>query len=376
MKMRFADVIGHASIKNRLVRTVRENRISHAQMFLGPSGAGKLALAIAYAQYINCRSKKDNDSCGVCPSCVKYGKLAHPDLHFLYPTAKTDKVDKPVSLDFVREWRELLADSRQYITLADWYAKINIERKQAIINARDCNNLIQTLSYKNYEADYKVMIIWMVEKLFHAAAPKILKILEEPPDRTLFILVAEDTESILPTILSRTQIIKVPPIDQDSLLQHFLGQGVSPQLANDALRVYPGDLVMAQRMIRDNGADDRNFELFRQWMRLCYQGKMEELIRFVGDIVKNTREFHKSFLTYSLRMSRETFLVSRGSPTLTRMNSKEAELVDNFNPFINNRNIQLINEAFNDAIYHIERNVNSSVMFLDLSLKFVSYLRM
>lgn len=376
MKMKFAEVIGHASIKNRLIRTVKENRISHAQMFLGPSGAGKLALAVAYAQYINCRNKQGNDSCGVCPSCVKYGKLAHPDLHFLYPTAKTDKVDKPVSLDFVREWRELLIESGQYITLADWYAKINIERKQAIINARDCSNLIQTLSYKNYEADYKVMIIWMVEKLFHAAAPKILKILEEPPDRTLFILVAEDTEPILPTILSRTQIIKVPPIDQDSLLQHFLDQGVSPQLANDALRVYPGDLVMAQRMIRDNGADDRNFELFRQWMRLCYQGKMEELIRFVGDLAKNTREFHKGFLTYGLRMSRETFLVNRGSPVLTRMNSKEAELVDNFNPFINSRNIQLINEALNDAIYHIERNVNSSVMFLDLSLKFVSYLRM
>lgn len=374
--MRFAEVIGHAGIKNRLVRTVKENRISHAQLFLGPSGTGKLAMAIAYAQYINCRDKKQNDSCGICPSCVKYAKLAHPDLHFLYPTAKTDKIEKPVSLDFVKEWRELLIERKQYITLTDWYTRINIERKQAIINARDCNNLITTLSYKNYEADYKVMIIWMVEKLFHAAAPKILKILEEPPDKTLFILVAEDTESILPTILSRTQIIRIPPIDNDSLLDHFISQGANPQLVNDAVRVFPGDLIKVENMIQDGNTDDQYFELFRQWMRLCYQGKMDELIRFVGDLVKNTREFQKSFLTYGLRMARETFLVNRGNTELTRMSGKEAELVDKFNPFINAKNIQYINEELNSAIYHVERNVNSSVMFLDISLKFVTYLKM
>lgn len=374
--MRFAEVIGHAGIKNRLVRTVKENRISHAQLFLGPSGTGKLAMAIAYAQYINCRDKKQNDSCGICPSCVKYAKLAHPDLHFLYPTAKTDKIEKPVSLDFVKEWRELLIERKQYITLTDWYTRINIERKQAIINARDCNNLITTLSYKNYEADYKVMIIWMVEKLFHAAAPKILKILEEPPDKTLFILVAEDTESILPTILSRTQIIRIPPIDNDSLLDHFISQGANPQLVNDAVRVFPGDLIKVENMIQDGNTDDQYFELFRQWMRLCYQGKMDELIRFVSDLVKNTREFQKSFLTYGLRMARETFLVNRGNTELTRMSGKEAELVDKFNPFINAKNIQYINEELNSAIYHVERNVNSSVMFLDISLKFVTYLKM
>lgn len=374
--MKFIDVIGHAPIKSRLVRTVRDNRISHAQLFLGPSGSGKLAMAIAYAQYINCRSKQGDDSCGVCSSCVKYNKLAHPDLHFLYPTARTDRVEKPVSLDFIKEWRELLTDHKQYITLPEWYARINIERKQAIINARDCNNLIQTLSYKNYEADYKVMIIWMVEKLFHAAAPKILKILEEPPDKTLFILVAEDTESILPTILSRTQIVRIPPIDHDSLLDHFMNKGINPHLVNDSLRVYPGDYIKSSRMIRDAGEEDKNFELYRQWMRLCYQGKMDEIIGFINDLVKHTREFQKSFLTYSLRMTRETFLVNRGSSEITRMNGKENELVDKFNPFINERNIHLFNQELNDAIYHIERNVNSSVMFLDVSLKFMGFLKM
>jgi len=267
--MKFAEVIGHVGAKSRLIRTVKDNRISHAQLFLGPSGTGKLAMAIAYAQYINCKNKQGDDSCGECTSCVKYKKLAHPDLHFLYPTAKKDKSDKMVvSLDFIKEWREILLERNQYITLTDRYEKIKIERKQAIINARDCNNLIKTLSYKNYEAEYKVMIIWMVEKLFHSAAPKILKILEEPTDRTLFILVAEDTEAILPTILSRTQIVRFPPIDSDSLLEYHIQQGENPQLANDTIRVYPGDYIKTLRMIDAAGEEDKNFQLFRQWMRV------------------------------------------------------------------------------------------------------------
>jgi DNA polymerase-3 subunit delta' len=220
------------------------------------------------------------------------------------------------------------------------------------------------------------MIIWMVEKLFHAAAPKILKILEEPPDRTLFILVAEDTEPILPTILSRTQITRIPPIDHDSLLEHFLQSGVNPQVATDALRVYPGDYISARKMIHESGEEDRNFELFRQWMRLCYQGKMEELIRFVSELARDSREFQKSFLTYCLRMARETFLVNRDNAGLTRMNGKESDLVEKFHPFINARNIALIHEELNNAIYHIERNANSSVVFLDVSLKFTNYLKM
>ena len=374
--MKFSEVVGHADIKNRLVRTVKDNRISHAQLFLGPGGSGKLALAIAYAQFINCGNRQGNDACGACPSCVKYSKLAHPDLHFLYPTAKTDKIEKPVSSDFVKQWRELLIARDHYITPADWYVHINIERKQAIINARDCNNLIHTLSYKNYEADYKVMIIWMAEKLYHAAAPKILKILEEPPDKTLFILIAEDTEAILPTILSRCQLVRIPPIDNDSLLDHLLQDGINPQTANDALRVYPGDYIKVRKMIRDAGDEDLNFELFRNWMRLCFQGKMEEIIRFVTEMVKNSREFQKSFLAYALRMARETFLVNRGSQELTRMNGKEGEFVRNFNPFINARNIHLFSEELNSRIHHIERNVNSSVLFLDLSLKFMVYLKM
>jgi len=345
-------------------------------MFFGPEGSGKLALAIAYAQYINCLNKQDNDSCGTCSSCVKFENLAHPDLHFLFPTAKTGKIDKPVSNDFIKEWRELLKERSGYITLTDWYEKIGIERKQAIINARDCNNLIHTLSYKNYEADYKVMIIWMVEKLFHSAAPKILKILEEPPDKTLFLLVAEDTEPILPTILSRTQIIKVPPIDTESLLEHFTGNGASAQKVNDAIRIHPGNLIEVSNLINRPEDEDEDFELFRQWMRLCFKGNMAEIIEFVSGLVKNTREYQKGILIYSLRMVREAYLINRDSGDLTRMNKKENDFAGNFNPYINSRNIELISNELNTSIYHIERNVNSNLLFLDISLKLVKYLKM
>ena len=195
--MQFSKIIGQQTIKNKLIQTVKDNRISHAQLFLGPEGCGKLGLAIAYAQFINCtgRNSESDDSCGVCASCRKYQKLAHPDLHFIYPTSTTKEVpEKPSSKDFIGNWRSLLLDNEgAYIKLIQWYNTIGIENKQGIINVNDCTDIIRTLSYKSYESKYKVVIIWMVEKLFHSAAPKILKILEEPPDNTLILLVAEES---------------------------------------------------------------------------------------------------------------------------------------------------------------------------------------
>lgn len=189
--MLFNKIIGQQQVKERLIQTVKENRVSHAQLFIGANGSGKLALAIAYAQYVNCKSRSETDSCGICPSCIKYEKLIHPDLHFIYPIAATKEVKKPRSADFIESWRSLLIENNYYISLNEWFEKIGIENKQGIINAEDCNSIIKTLGYKSYEAEYKVMIIWMAEKLFHAAAPKILKILEEPPEKTLFILITE-----------------------------------------------------------------------------------------------------------------------------------------------------------------------------------------
>ncbi len=373
--MRFADVIGQEDVKKRLVQTVKDSRVSHAQLFLGPEGSGKLALAIAYAQYINCTNKQGDDSCGECPSCVKYQKFIHPDLHFIYPTAKIKNIEKPMSKDFIKQWRELLFETNSNINLPDWYSKIGIERKQAIINARDCNEIIKTLTYKSYESEYKVMIIWMVEKLFHAAAPKILKVLEEPPDKTLFLLVSENQDLIINTILSRAQLIKIGRLDDNNLSKALISDGYEPAVVNDAVRIAGGNYLAAVRLISQSDDERYNFINFRDWMRNVYQFDVEKLIKFVAEMSKNSREKNKSFLNYALRFTRECLLMNYGSGDLVRVSSEELEFINKFYPFVNERNSSLIAEELDRAIYHIERNANPNVLFMDLSLKFTKWLR-
>jgi DNA polymerase-3 subunit delta' len=373
--MRFADIIGQEDVKKRLVQTVKESRVSHAQLFLGPEGSGKLALAVAYAQYINCTNKQGDDSCGECPSCVKYQKFIHPDLHFIYPTAKIKNIDKPMSKDFIKQWRELLSETNSYINLPDWYSKIGIERKQAIINARDCNEIIKTLTYKSYESEYKVMIIWMVEKLFHAAAPKILKVLEEPPDKTLFLLVSENQDLIINTILSRTQLIKIGRLDDNNLSKALISNGYQPAVVNDAVRIAGGNYLAAVRLISQSDDERYNFTNFRDWMRNAYQFDVEKLIKFVSEMSKNSREKNKSFLNYALRFTRECLLMNYGSGDLVRVGSEELEFINKFYPFVNERNSSLIAEELDRAIYHIERNANPNILFMDLSLKFAKWLK-
>jgi DNA polymerase-3 subunit delta' len=373
--MRFADIIGQEDVKKRLVQTVKESRVSHAQLFLGPEGSGKLALAVAYAQYINCTNKQGDDSCGECPSCVKYQKFIHPDLHFIYPTAKIKNIDKPMSKDFIKQWRELLSETNSYINLPDWYSKIGIERKQAIINARDCNEIIKTLTYKSYESEYKVMIIWMVEKLFHSAAPKILKVLEEPPDKTLFLLVSENQDLIINTILSRTQLIKIGRLDDNNLSKALISNGYQPAVVNDAVRIAGGNYLAAVRLISQSDDERYNFTNFRDWMRNAYQFDVEKLIKFVSEMSKNSREKNKSFLNYALRFTRECLLMNYGSGDLVRVGSEELEFINKFYPFVNERNSSLIAEELDRAIYHIERNANPNILFMDLSLKFAKWLK-
>ncbi len=367
--MRFAEIPGQEAIKKRLVKSVKENRVSHAQLFLGAEGSGKLALALAYAQYVNCRNRDESDSCGECPSCVKYQKLIHPDLHFIYPTATIGEIKKPKSIDFIAPWREMVISADGFINLPLWYAQIGIERKQAIINARDCNQIIKTLGYKSYESEYKVMIIWMVEKLFHSAAPKILKILEEPPEKTLFILISEDADQIISTILSRTQLIKIPRLDDKDLAKTLYANFDDPVQVNDAVRVAGGNYILAKKILDNPTGDDYNFVKFRAWMRLCFGLNVKESLKFISELSKTSREKQKDFLTYSLRMIRESMLLVFKGDNLVRLNAKELEFVNKFYPFITSKNLVQISSELNDAIFHIERNANPSVLFLDLTLK-------
>jgi len=348
--MKFSDIQGNEGIKQKLIQTILDQRVSHAQLFFGPEGNEKLALAIAYAQLINCKSPTyaplpsrggagggaEVDSCGICPSCIKYNKLIHPDLHFIYPVATTKKVSKkPKSQDFIEEWRRYLLENNYRGNLLDWYAFMGIENKQGIINADDCNEIIHTLSYKSYESEYKVMILWMVEKLYYAAAPKLLKILEEPPDKTLFILISEDPDQIISTIRSRTLLVKIPESD----------------------------------IKREDPDDSANFTAFRNWMRLCFAKDVVALVNWSGEIAKTGRENQKSLLRYSLKIIESCTSINYGNGKTMTSDGEELKFIQNISPYFTSRNIISFTQLFNTAFFHIERNGHAPTLFLDVSLQ-------
>lgn len=375
--MQFKEISGQNEIKRRLVQTVKENRVSHAQLFHGPEGSRKLAMAIAYAQFINCRNRTidpghpaGGDSCGTCPSCVKFAKLIHPDLHFIYPVAKTKEVDKdPISKDFLKTWRETLLGTNFRLNLNDWYKIAGFEKKQGIINADDCSEILKTLSYKSYESEFKVMIIWMADRLYHAAAPKILKILEEPPEKTLFILITESPDKILNTILSRTQGVKFSRLDDKDVFEELTSKCNCPE--EEAWRIIPladGNLTRAVKIFSKDEDELFYLEKFRYWMRLCYLNNLATTMEFVSEMAKLGREKQKNFLAYAARIVRNSMLINYKNPDLARLNEEEKEFMIKFGKFINFSNIARFTEELEKAQFHIERNANPSILFMDLSM--------
>ncbi|MFO7978282.1 MAG: DNA polymerase III subunit delta [Bacteroidales bacterium] len=374
--MLFRDVIGHDVLKQQLINNVNNHRLSHAQLFLGPEGSGNLALALAFAQYIQCRNKGPEDACGTCPSCLKLKKLEHPDLHFFFPVATNKEIDKkPRSQLFYKYWREMLLKTT-YFRYYQWLEKIGIENKQAIINADDCNDIIRTLGLKTYESPFKIVIIWMVEKLFHAAAPKLLKVLEEPPENTIFLLVSENRDLILNTILSRTQLVKVPrltdqEIEQGLLTQYGCGEDQARQIAFQAA----GNFNEALRLLQTNNEPLEDFNQFRDWMRLCFSTDIAGILKWVDGFSKAGREKHKTLLHYGLNVFRTCLLYMYQTPSLIRLEGQEKEFVQKFSPFINEHTAPMIIQEFSLAIAHVERNANSKILFTDLSLKLAGLLK-
>ncbi len=383
--MLFSEITGQKKVKRRLLQTVRDQRISHAQLFLGPEGSGKLALAIAYAQFINCRNRPEvtdqnldsADSCGTCPSCVKYKNLSHPDLHFIFPVATTKEVKKkPMSRNFLPQFREAMLENEYMLTLNDWYDKIGIEKKQGIINAEDCSEILRTLSYKSYESEYKVMIIWMAERLYHAAAPKLLKILEEPPDKTLFILVSERQEQIINTILSRTQIVPVPRLEKESLKDALISKHqLDEKKAGEISAHADGNYLRARKLLLDQQDQQEMFEYFVKWMRLCYSNKIYELNEFISGISPQGREKLKNFLNYSSRMIRNSLLLNHNLEKAVNVSGREKDFIEKFRKQINNNNAPEISKMLDEAQYHIDRNANPQFTFMDLSMNIKKLLK-
>jgi DNA polymerase-3 subunit delta' len=365
--MLFGQIPGQTEIKQHLISTVQSGRISHARLFFGTEGVGALPLAVAYAQYINCENKQPADSCGHCASCLKFEKLAHPDLHFVVPVATTKKVTtKPTTDDFITEWREAFI-ANPFLSLDDWLNKLDIENKQVAINVEESQNIIKKLSLRAYESEYKIMVVWMIEKMNAAASNKLLKILEEPPDKTLFILVCENSDSILPTIISRTQLLKIKPIEGGEMAQYleFLHNIPAPQAKNIAF-LAGGSYREAQRLL--NQETDSNFPVFRQWMRDCYGNKVQNLYNWVEGFAKEGREAQKSFLIYALGVIRECIMFNHLGEDKVKLTGEELTFVKQFGPFVTNTNGPRIIAELNRACEHIERNANPKVLFLDISL--------
>lgn len=369
--MQFEDVIGQKEVKEHLVQTVKEERIPHAQLFIGKEGSGALALAIAYAQYVLCASSANQEACN-----IKANKLAHPDLHFCYPVSTTDKVKKePVSTHFIGQWREAILDN-PYLNLFQWLQHLGIENKQGMINVHQSAEILKTLSLKSFESEFKVMIIWMPEKMNTSTANKLLKIIEEPPQKTLFLLVTENPDALLPTIISRTQIVRIPPIskaDMEGALQSR--HQLTPEMAASVAHLAGGSYLEALQVLNTSESVEFNREEFVAWMRMCFAKKFVNMLDWIDKISRVGREKQKFFLEYGLHIFRESLMQNYADPELVKLHDSETAFVNKFAPFVHTKNcIQLISE-FEKAIYHIERNANAKIMFLDLSLKVLKLLR-
>lgn len=368
--MQFKEITGQQTAKANLIRQVADNRISHAQLICGHDGWGGLQLAIAYAQYICCENKQETDSCGNCASCIKYSKLAHPDLHFVYPVATNKKITSaPVSAHYISEWREIITQQK-YFTLQQWFEHIQIENKQGNISVNESQDIIKKLSLKSYEAEYKVMIIWYPEKMHTAAANKLLKILEEPPEKTLFLLVAQNTDALLKTILSRTQLIKLHRITEEDIVSYLSVQHqLTPEQSVTLARQCDGDMIKLLDIVDQEKSADINIALFKNWMRLCFKFRGGDLVGLTEEMASMGREKQKQFLGYAQHMIRQCLLLNYQTSELLQINTEEAEFIKNFSPFIHQGNISLLTEEMNTAHYHIERNANPKILFMDLSVK-------
>jgi DNA polymerase-3 subunit delta' len=374
--MLFSEILGQEHIKAHLTQSVNNGRIAHAQLFVGPEGCGSLPMAIAYAQYLLCNNV-DNENTGENEVCnLKFNNLSHPDLHFAFPVATNDIIKKhPVSSHFLTEWRELIKE-QPYGNLFDWYKKIGIEKKQGQIGVDEAQEIVKSLSLKAYEGGYKVMIIWMAEKINTQAANKLLKLIEEPPNKTVFILITEDEEQIINTIKSRCQVLHFPPIPEEIIKNGLVKKySISEDIAGKIAHQANGNFNKACDLVYHDTEDTQFEDWFVFWIRSAFKAKgnksaIHDLISWSEDISKTGRETQKQFLQFCLNFFRQALLMNYSASELVYIEPKSEKFkLENFAPFVHGNNILDISEELQDAIYHIERNGNSKIILTDLSIK-------
>ena len=377
--MQFRDIIGQEEVKQQLRQAVRDGRIPHAQLFTGISGVGKLPLALAYAQYIACPNRTDEDSCGTCPTCLQYQKLQHPDLHFAFPIVKGDAGD--VCDDFMDKFRSMIL-SQPYFDIDDWYRYLGVETKQGMIYEKESGEILRKLSLKSFGDGYKVMIIWLPEKMHVACANKLLKLLEEPPMKTVFLLVSEQPELLLTTIVSRTQEVRVPRLTEAEIAEVLLRDhsDVSPSLAADIAHMSSGSYLTALKVVDENEGNSQNFNDFVALMRNAWlvgpkkdYSALLQLRKWSLDMADSNlgREKQKAFLQYAQRQLRENYIYNFHCADMNYQTEAERNFSSKFAPFIHENNVERMMDELSKAEQQIAQNGNAKIIFFDLCLQMI-----
>ena len=376
--MRKSEVIGQEEAWARLMQMVREDRLPHAMMLCGPQGAGKMALAMAFANYLLCRNHTpDDEACEACPQCKMLARWEHPDLHFTYPTIKLPSMGsdhKPVSDDFARQWHEVIKES-PYFSMDQWMNAIGAENQQAIITAGESDDLVRKLSLKSSQGGYKVSIVWLPERMNIECANKLLKLIEEPPQGTVFIMVSEEPDKLLETIRSRTQRIDIKRISTESITQQLKERyGLGDELATRMARLANGSWLKAVREMENDSENTDFLADYQQLMRLAYMRNIHDLKPWSERIAGYGREKQKRFMDYFIRLTRENFMYNFGNPDLNYMSEEEEAFANKFARFINEANIIPITEMADKVQRDIKQNANAKIVFFDLALQMIMLL--
>lgn len=373
--MYFKDIIGQEEVKQKLIDAAQRGVVPHAQLFCETGGAGAFPLALAYARYLNCKDRSESDSCGHCPSCVKYDEYAHPDLHFVYPIVAKKEKKKEVCDDYLPEWRSFLR-GQVYFNLDAWLETIDAGNSQPLIYSKESDEIVRKLSLRIYEADYRILLIWLPEKLHVTCANKLLKIIEEPPQNTVILMVSEQPDLILGTIQSRSQRITIRPIHEDAVAEAMITHyAISPEDARHVAHLSGGNYLKAIEAISLGEEKAYFLELFKSMMRNSWARNVKGMKATADELASLGRERQKGFLAYCQHLIRENFVYRFQAPELNYMNAAEAGFSVKFSPFVNERNVFDLMDELAKAEQHITQNVNAKMVFFDLSLQLTVLVR-
>ncbi|HTH54472.1 MAG TPA: hypothetical protein VL728_00415 [Cyclobacteriaceae bacterium] len=367
--MTFSSIPGLEETKKQLTASVQSNHIAHALLFAGKPGALGFPMALAFAQYLHCTNKNGTDACGTCPACSKSLKYVHPDTHFVFPLGNisSDKDEDRFRAEILKTWRSFLIE-QPFGNLAQWMAAYGGEDKQALIAREESRKIVQALSLKPFESPNKIMIIWLPELMHPSAANGILKILEEPPPQTFFLLVTNGAEQLLPTILSRTQIVHIPLLNDEDV-EGYLSKNfeLSDEQRQEIVQMAEGDLNFAIQLT--SAEDDHHQQRFIDWMRSCFKKDYVKLLGLADEFHELDKLAQRNLFHYALSMMREALIQVSNAGSISRVKGAEEKFIKDFSKTVSLPKIEIFNKLINQATYHLERNGSAKMIFMDLSLQ-------